>query len=79
MRLQRNALSLRRIVASTLAVIAPVMSFFFGFSVIVQGAGLGAVLTILTAMIVILFLMGPLTKNEKLHEYLEQQAIPSTS
>jgi amino acid transporter len=56
MRLRRSALSLSRIVASTLAVIAPAMSFFFGFSVIVQGAGLAAVLTILTAMIVILFL-----------------------
>jgi hypothetical protein len=40
MRLRRSALSLSRIVASTLAVIAPAMSFFFGFSVIVQGPGL---------------------------------------
>jgi hypothetical protein len=40
MRLRRSALSLSRIVASTLAVIAPAMSFFFGFSGIVQGAGL---------------------------------------
>jgi amino acid transporter len=55
-RLRRNALSLGHIVASTLASIAPAMSFFFGFAVIVQGAGLAAPLTILTAMIAILFL-----------------------
>jgi amino acid transporter len=55
-RLQRNALSLGQVVASTLASIAPAMSFFFGFAVIVQGAGLAAPLTILTAMVGILFL-----------------------
>jgi amino acid transporter len=55
-RLQRNALSLGAIVASTLALIAPAASFFFGFAVIVQGAGLAAVLTIFVAMVVILFL-----------------------
>jgi hypothetical protein len=38
-RLRRNALNASHIVASTLASIAPAMSFFFGFSVIVQGAG----------------------------------------
>ena len=41
-RLRRNALSLGQIVASTLASIAPAMSFFFGFAVIVQGAGIAA-------------------------------------
>jgi amino acid transporter len=65
-RLRRNALSLSRIVASTLAVIAPAMSFFFGFSVIVQGAGLAAVLTILTAMIVILFLTNTVAQFSRL-------------
>jgi amino acid transporter len=55
-RLQRNALSLAGIVASTLAFIAPAASFFFGFAVIVQGAGVAAVLTILVAMVTILFL-----------------------
>ena len=55
-RLRRNALPVNQIVAATLAGIAPAMSFFFGFSVIVKGAGLAAVLTILTAMIAILFL-----------------------
>src|ERR1700722_4771476 len=55
-RLRRDALSPSHIVASTLASIAPAMSFFFGFAVIVQGAGLAAPLTIATAMVVILFL-----------------------
>jgi amino acid transporter len=61
-RLQRNALSLSHTVASTLASIAPAMSFFFGFAVIVQGAGLGAPITILTAMIVILFLTNTIAE-----------------
>jgi amino acid transporter len=61
-RLRRNVLSLSHIVASTLASIAPAMSFFFGFAVIVQGAGLGAPLTILTAMIVILFLTNTIAQ-----------------
>jgi len=61
-RLQRNALSLRHIVATTLASIAPAMSFFFGFSVIVRGAGLAAPLTILAAMLVILFLTNTIAQ-----------------
>ena len=61
-RLRRNALSLSYIVASTLASIAPAMSFFFGFAVIVQGAGIAAPLTILTAMIVILFLTNTIAQ-----------------
>jgi amino acid transporter len=61
-RLRRNALSLSYIVASTLASIAPAMSFFFGFAVIVQGAGVAAPLTILTAMIVILFLTNTIAQ-----------------
>lgn len=61
-RLRRNALSLSHTVASTLASIAPAMSFFFGFAVIVQGAGLAAPLTILTAMIVILFLTNTIAQ-----------------
>lgn len=61
-RLRRNALSLSCIVASTLASIAPAMSFFFGFAVIVQGAGLAAPLTILTAMVVILFLTNTIAQ-----------------
>jgi amino acid transporter len=56
MRLRRGTLSLKDIVASTLAYNAPAMSFFFGFSGIAQVTGLGSVLTILTAMVVVLFL-----------------------
>ena len=61
-RLKRNALNASHIVASTLASIAPAMSFFFGFAVIVQGAGLAAPLTILTAMAVILFLTNTIAE-----------------
>jgi hypothetical protein len=61
-RLRRNALSLSHIVASTLAYMAPAMSFFFGFLVIVQAAGVAAVLTILTAMVVILFLTNTIAE-----------------
>lgn len=61
-RLRRNELSLSHIVASTLASIAPAMSFFFGFAMIVQGAGLAAPLTILTAMVVILFLTNTIAE-----------------
>src|SRR5580698_615033 len=61
-RLRRNALSLGHIVASTLASIAPAMSFFFGFAVIVQGAGIAAPLSILTAMLVILFLTNTIAQ-----------------
>src|SRR6202453_4772560 len=61
-RLRRNALSLSQTVASTLASIAPAMRFFFGFAVIVEGAGLAAPLTILTAMVVILFLTNTIAE-----------------
>ena len=61
-RLRKNALSLGQTVASTLASIAPAMSFFFGFAVIVQGGGLAAPLTILTAMVVILFLTNTIAQ-----------------
>ena len=61
-RLRKNALSLSQTVASTLACIAPAMSFFFGFAVIVQGAGVAAPLTILTAMVVILFLTNTIAQ-----------------
>jgi amino acid transporter len=65
-RLRRNSLSAGHIVSSTLANIAPAMSFFFGFAVIVQGAGLAAPLTILTAMIVILFLTNTIAEFSRL-------------
>ena len=65
-RLRRNELSLRHIVTSTLANIAPAMSFFFGYSVIVQGAGIAAPLTILTAMVGILFLTNTMAEFSRL-------------
>ena len=61
-RLRRNTLSLSHVVASTLANIAPAMSFFFGFAVIVHGAGLAAPLTILVAMVVVLFLTNTIAE-----------------
>jgi amino acid transporter len=65
-RLRCNTLSLSHIVATTLASIAPAMSFFFGFTVIVQGAGLAAPLTIITAMVVILFLTNTIAEFSRL-------------
>ncbi|MCF3946023.1 APC family permease [Acidiphilium sp. AL] len=64
-RLKRDALGLPQIVASTLANIAPAMSFFFGFGLIVTGAGVAAPLTILVAMVVILFLTNTLAEFSK--------------
>ena len=61
-RLRRDALNASHIVASTLASIAPAMSFFFGFAVIVAGAGLAAPLTILMATLVILFLTNTMAE-----------------
>ncbi len=64
-RLTRNALGLPQIVASTLANIAPAVSFYFGFSVIVGGAGVAAPLTIIVAMVAILFLSNTLSEFTK--------------
>jgi amino acid transporter len=61
-RLRPNVLSLSQIVASTLASIAPAMSFFFGFAMIVKGAGLGAPLTVITAMAGILLLTNTIAQ-----------------
>src|SRR6202162_3739890 len=61
-RLRQNSLGLPQIIASTLANIAPAMSFYFGFGVIVAGAGVGAPLTILLAMLVVLFLTNTLAE-----------------
>lgn len=61
-RLKRDSLGLPQIIASTLANIAPAMSFFFSFGVIAAGAGVGAPLTVLVAMIVILFLTNTLAQ-----------------
>jgi amino acid transporter len=61
-RLRQGSLGLSQTIASTLATIAPAMSFFFGFGVIVSGAGVGAPLTIVLAMVVILFLTNTLAE-----------------
>jgi amino acid transporter len=61
-RLRQGSLGLSQIIASTLATIAPAMSFFFGFGVIVSGAGVGAPLTIVLAMVVVLFLTNTLAE-----------------
>ena len=66
-RLRRNALGLPEIVASTLANIAPAMSFYFGFATIVQGAGVAAPLTIAVAMVAILFLANTLAEFSRFH------------
>jgi len=64
-RLSRNALGLPQIVASTLANIAPAVSFYFGFGVIVGGAGVAAPLTIIVAMVAILLLSNTLAEFSK--------------
>ena len=66
-RLRRNALGLPEIVASTLANIAPAMSFYFGFATIVQGAGVAAPLTIAVAMVAILFLANTVAEFSRFH------------
>jgi amino acid transporter len=66
-RLAKNELGLPEIVASTLANIAPAVSFYFGFSVIVAGAGVAAPLTIVLAMVAILFLGNTLAEFSKFH------------
>ena len=64
-RLSHNALGLPQIVASTLANIAPAVGFYFSFGVIVAGAGVGAPLTIILAMVAILFLSNTLAEFTK--------------
>lgn len=64
-RLQRNALTLSQLIASTLANIAPAVGFYFGFGVIVGGAGVAAPLTIVVAMVAILFLCNTLAEFSK--------------
>jgi len=64
-RLSRNALGLPQIIASTLANIAPAVSFYFGFGVIVSGAGVAAPLTIIVAMLAILLLSNTLAEFSK--------------
>ena len=58
-------MGLPQIIASTLANIAPAVSFYFGFGVIVGGAGVAAPLTIIVAMVAILFLSNTLSEFSK--------------
>ena len=62
LRLRQGELGLGHIIAATLANIAPAMSFYFSFAIIVVGAGVAAPLTILAAMIAVLFLANTLAE-----------------
>ncbi|MDQ6835893.1 MAG: APC family permease [Actinomycetota bacterium] len=61
-RLARGVLSDFDIAAATLANIAPAMSFFFGFALLVTTAGIAAPLTVLAAMIAIALLGNTLSQ-----------------
>ena len=61
-RLARGVLTNFDISAATLANIAPAMSFFFGFALIVETAGVAAPLTIIVAAIAIALLGNTLTQ-----------------
>ncbi|WP_269858530.1 APC family permease [Streptomyces sp. RPT161] len=69
-RLRRGALGLADITASTMANIGPAMSFFFGFALIAQTAGVAAPLTILAAAVVVALLGNTLAEFSR--------SIPST-
>lgn len=62
LRLRQGELGLGHIISATLANIAPAMSFYFSFAVIAVGAGVAAPLTILAAMIAVLFLANTLAE-----------------
>ena len=64
-RLHRGALRLVDISASTMANIGPAYSFFFGFAFLVVTAGVAAPLTIIVAMVAILFLSNTLAEFSK--------------
>jgi amino acid transporter len=69
-RLERGALNLVDIAASTMANIAPAMSFFFSSALIAAAAGIGSPLTIVVAAIAIALLGNTLAEFSR--------AIPST-
>src|ERR1700719_4086696 len=69
-RLNRGALSLVDISASTMANIGPAYSFYFGFAFLVATAGIAAPLTIIVAAIAIALLGNTLSQFSK--------AMPST-
>jgi amino acid transporter len=66
-RLNRGALSLVDIAASTMANIGPAYSFFFGFGFLVFTAGIAAPLTIIAAVIAIALLGNTLAEFSKAH------------
>jgi amino acid transporter len=66
-RLNRGALSLVDIAASTMANIGPAYSFFFGFAFLVFTAGIGAPLTIVAAIVAIALLGNSLAEFSKAH------------
>ncbi len=66
-RLARGVLSTFDIAASTLANIAPAMSFFFGFATIVTTAGLASPLTVIAAAVAISLLGNTLSQFSRAH------------
>src|SRR5581483_8142473 len=66
-RLARGVLTNFDISAATLANIAPAMSFFFGFALIVSTAGVAAPLTVIAAAIAIALLGNTLTQFSRSH------------
>jgi len=66
-RLARGVLTNFDISAATLANIAPAMSFFFGFGLIVSTAGVAAPLTVIVAFIAIALLGNTLTQFSRSH------------
>src|SRR5256885_11554177 len=69
-RLERGALKLVDIATSTMANIAPAMSFYFSFALIASLAGIGSPLTIVMAIVAIALLGNTLAEFSK--------SIPST-
>jgi amino acid transporter len=66
-RLARGVLSNLDIATSTMANIAPAMSFFFGFGLIAATAGVPAPLTIIAAAVAIGLLGNTLTQFSRVH------------
>jgi amino acid transporter len=66
-RLARGVLSNVDIATSTMANIAPAMSFFFGFGLVAETAGVPAPLTIIAAMVAIALLGNTLTQFCRVH------------
>src|ERR1700726_745318 len=69
-RLQIGALNLVDIATSTMANVAPSMSFYFSFALIAGAAGVGSPLTIVVAIVAIALLGNTLSEFSR--------AIPST-